>query len=151
MPPTVTPGMVLTELRRVGLPALEVEIQPEGKTLVNFETIFHTAPRPVDVDLTILGQAVRVRATPTAYVWRFGDGSSLTTSTPGAPYPSRAIVHRYFDADVTVQPSVSVVYGARFRVGAGGWQDVGGTVTIPGPPEGLRIVEAVGVLSGEHD
>jgi hypothetical protein len=150
-PPTVTPGMVLSELRRVGLPALEIEIQPETKTLVNFDTIFHTDPRPVDVDLTILGQAVQVRASPRSYVWQFGDGSSVTTGTPGAPYPSKEIVHRYLDADVTVEPSVSVVYGARFRVGGGAWQDVDGTVTIPGPPEGLRVVEAVGVLSGEHD
>jgi hypothetical protein len=151
VPPTVTPGMVLSELRRVGLPALEIEIQPEAKTLVNFDTIFHTDPQPVDVNLTILGQGVQVRATPERYVWRFGDGSTLTTQTPGAAYPSKEIVHRYLDADVTVQPSVSVVYGAEFRVGGGGWQDVGGTVTIPGPPEGLRVVEAVGVLSGEHD
>ena len=150
-PPTVTPGMVLDELRRVGLPALEVEVQPAGKTLVNFDTIFHTDPRPVDVDLTILGQAVQVRATPATYQWLFGDGAAMTTATPGEGYPSREIVHRYLDAGVTVEPSVSVVYGARFRVGGGGWQDVGGTVTIPGPPEGLRVVEAVGVLSGEHD
>ena len=151
VPPTVTPGMVLEELRRVGLPALEIEIQPETKTLVNFDTIFHTDPQPVDVDLTILGQGVEVRATPTSYVWQFGDGSTLTTSTPGEAYPSKEIVHRYLDADVTVEPSVSVTYGAQFRVGGGAWQDVGGTVTIPGPPEGLRVVEAVGVLSGEHD
>ena len=151
VPPTVTPGMVLEELRRVGLPALEIEIQPETKTLVNFDTIFHTDPQPVDVDLTILGQGVEVRATPTSYVWLFGDGSTLTTSTPGEAYPSKEIVHRYLDADVTVEPSVSVTYGAQFRVGGGAWQDVGGTVTIPGPPEGLRVVEAVGVLSGEHD
>lgn len=151
VPPTVTPGMVLEELRRVGLPAVEIEIQPETKTLVNFDTIFFTDPQPVDVDLTILGQAVQVRATPTTYVWEFGDGSSLTTGTPGAAYPSKEIVHRYLDADVTVEPSVSVVYGAQFQVGGGAWQDVGGTVSIPGPPEGLRVVEAVGVLSGEHD
>ena len=151
VPPTVTPGMVLSELQRVGLPALEVEIQPETKTLVNFDTIFYTSPRPVDVDLTILGQAVDVRATPTSYVWQFGDGSTMTTDTPGAAYPSKEIVHRYLDADVTVEPSVSVIYGAEFRVGGGAWQDVGGTVTSPGPPEGLRVVEAVGVLSGEHN
>jgi hypothetical protein len=150
-PPTVTPGMVLSELQRVGLPALEIEIQPEAKTLVNFDTIFHTDPRPVDVDLTILGQAVQVRATPTSYGWQFGDGSALTTRTPGEAYPSKEIVHRYLDAEVTVEPSVSVTYGAQFRVGGGDWQDVGGTVTIPGPPEGLRVVEATGVLSGEHD
>ena len=150
VPPTVTPAMVLTELRRVGLPALAVSVQPRGKTLVNLDTIFFTEPRPVDVDLTILGQAVEVEATPATYVWSFGDGTSLTTSTPGAAYPSKDVTHRYARAGVTVRPAVSVVYGARFRVGGGAWQDVGGTVTIPGPAQGLRVAEAAPVLSGDR-
>ncbi len=150
VPPRVTPAMVLSELQRVGLPALEVGVQPAGKTLVNLDTIFFTEPVPVDVDLTILGQAVEVEATPTTYVWSFGDGSSLTTSTPGAAYPSKDVVHRYSHAGVTVRPSVSVVYGARFRVGGGGWQDVDGTVTIPGPQQGLVVAEAAPVLSGDR-
>jgi hypothetical protein len=150
VPPTVTPGMVLAELRRVGLPALEVSVQPAGKTLVNLDTIFFTRPRPVDVDLTILGQAVEVEATPATYVWSFGDGATLTTTTPGAAYPSQDVVHRYTDAGVTVRPAVSVVYGARFRVVGGAWQDVDGTVTIPGPAQGLRVAEAAPVLSGDR-
>ena len=150
VPPTVTPAMVLSELRRVGLPALEVAVQPAGRTLVNLDTIFHTQPRPVDVDLTILGQAVEVEATPASYVWSFGDGASLTTQTPGAAYPSRDVVHRYTDAGVTVRPAVSVVYGARFRVGGGAWQAVNGTVTIPGPAQGLEVAEAKPVLSGDR-
>ncbi|MDR7361611.1 hypothetical protein [Nocardioides marmoribigeumensis] len=146
----MTPAMVLSELRRVGLPALDVSVQPAGKTLVNLDTIFFTEPRPVDVDLTILGQAVEVEATPTTYVWSFGDGTGLTTTTPGAAYPSKDVVHRYSHAGVTVRPAVSVVYGARFRVGGGAWQDVDGTVTIPGPAQGLRVAEAAPVLSGER-
>jgi hypothetical protein len=51
---------------------------------------------------------------------------------------------------VTVRPAVSVVYGARFRVGGGAWQDVDGTVTIPGPAQGLRVAEAAPVLSGDR-
>ncbi len=150
MPPTVTPAMVLSELRRVGLPALAVSMQPEGKTLVNLDTIFFTRPRPVDVDLTILGQAVEVEATPTTYVWSFGDGTGLTTRSPGAAYPRKDVVHRYTDAGVTVRPAVSVVYGARFRVGGGAWQAVDGTVTIPGPSRGLEVAEAQPVLSGDR-
>jgi hypothetical protein len=142
--------MVLSELRRVGLPALAVSVQPAGKTLVNLDTIFYTQPRPVDVDLTILGQAVEVEATPTTYLWSFGDGTSLSTQSPGAAYPSKDVVHRYSDAGVTVRPAVSVVYGARFRVGGGAWQAVNGTVTIPGPAQGLRVAEAKPVLSGDR-
>lgn len=45
-------------------------------------------------------------------------------------------------------PSVATTYAAQFRVGGGPWRDVAGTVTIPGTPEGLRVVTARPVLVG---
>jgi hypothetical protein len=149
-PPTVTPGDVLTALRRVGLPELTTVVQPADKTLVNFDTNFYTEPRPVTLTLTLLGQRVGVEATPTTYRWDFGDGTTAVTSDPGAAYPDLGVTHRYADARVTVRPSVTTTYTARFRVGGGGWQDVGGTVTATGPPTALRVAEATPLLSGEH-
>ena len=148
--PTVTPGDVLEALRRVGLPELTTKVQPADRTLVNLDTIFWTEPRPVALQLTILGQAVDVAATPTQYHWVFGDGVSMTTSSPGAPYPDKTVTHRYQHAHVTVEPHVEVVYGARFRVGGGSWQDINGTVTTVGPPTPLRVAEATPLLSGNH-
>jgi hypothetical protein len=46
--PRVTPALVLTEIRRIGLPTLQARTQPEGKTLVNFDTIFYTDAKPFD-------------------------------------------------------------------------------------------------------
>ncbi len=150
VPPTVTPGDVLSALRRIGLPRLEVEVQPAVKTLVNFDTIFWTDPETVSLDLTILGQAVDVVATPVRYSWAFGDGSVMATSTPGSPYPSRSITHRYQDAKVTVHPQLTVAYSARFRVNGGGWQQIDETVSTTGPAGSLRVAEATPVLSGDH-
>ena len=150
VPPTVTPGHVLSALRRVGLPLLETHVQPDGKTLINFDTIFHTDPETVSLNLTILGQSVDVEATPSKYLWVFGDGSSATTTTPGDPYPAKTVVHRYTDARVTVHPHVEVTYSARFRVNGGSWQDIPESVTTVGPDETLRIAEATPLLSGEH-
>ena len=148
--PTVTPGDVLEALRRVGLPELRTKVQPADRTLVNLDTIFWTDPQPVDLQLTILGQAVDVVAAPTQYHWVFGDGASMTTSSPGAPYPDKSVTHRYPDAHVIVEPHVEVVYGARFRVGSGSWQDIDGTVTTVGPATPLRVAEATPLLSGDH-
>ena len=148
VPPEVTPGNVLSALRRVGLPSLTVQTQPADETLVNFDTIFFVEPEAVSVDLTILGQAVDVLATPAGYQWSFGDGAGMSSSSPGAPYPSTEITHRYSDAHVTMQPSVTVSYTARFRVGGGAWQDIDGTVTSPGPGTSLLISEATPLLSG---
>ena len=139
--------MVLTALRRVGLPALTTHVQPRGKTLVNFDTIFYTDPQQVSLDLTVLRQAVEVQASPTSYRWIFGDGASTTTESPGAAYPSKEVTHRYADADVTVQPHVETVYTARFRVSDGDWQEIPETVTTVGPSTQLRVVEGTPLLS----
>lgn len=149
-PPQVTPGLVLTALRRVGLPSLQVRTQPEDKTLVNFDTIFYADPAVVTRDLTLLGQGVRIEATPQSFTWHYGDGTGETTTQPGAPYPAKDIVHRYTDAHVTVQTRVDVTYAGRFQVSGGPWQAIPGTVTITGPPDPLRVSEATPVLSGDY-
>ncbi|MGA9748671.1 MAG: hypothetical protein WBQ50_14520 [Nocardioides sp.] len=142
---------MLTALRRIGLPALEAQTQPAGKTLVNFETIFYAEPEPFTRTITLLGQRVSVEATPATYTWHHGDGSTATTTTPGARYPSQDVVHEYLDAHTTVSPRVDVTYTARFRVNDGPWQDIDETVTITGPGGSLRIAEATAVLSGNYE
>lgn len=146
-PPEVTPAMVLTALRRVGLPELTTHVQPAGRTLVNFDTIFYTDPEPVALQLTILGQGVDVAAESSSYRWVFGDGTVITTESPGGPYPSKEIVHRYTDADVTVAARVEAAYSARFRVSGGDWQQIAETVTTVGPASELRIVEGTPLLA----
>jgi hypothetical protein len=148
--PQVTPGLVLNALRQIGLPALRAHTQPEDKTLVNFATIFYAEPHSFVRTLTLLGQQVHVEATPGSFTWHYGDGTSTTTSTPGAPYPAKDITHNYLDAHTTVQTSVDVTYSARFQVRGGAWQGIPETVTIAGPSSALRISEATAVLSGDY-
>jgi hypothetical protein len=148
--PTVTPGLVLTEIRRIGLPMLEAKTQPEGKTLVNFATIFYTVANPFATTVTLLGQNVDIEAVPSQYTWHYGDGASSTTTSPGAPYPAKDITYNYSDAHVTVRPRVDATYTARFRVNGGAWQDIDETVTIAGPEGSLRVSEAAPVLSGDY-
>jgi hypothetical protein len=150
-PPTqVTPGRVLSALRRIGLPALQVRTQPEGKTLVNFETIFYADPRGFSRTVTMLGRQVQIVATPLSFTWHYGDGTTTTTDRPGARYPAKDITHSYTDAHVTVRTSVDVTYSARFRVGNGSLQGIPGSVTIAGPAAPLRISEATALLSGSY-
>ena len=148
--PRITPAMVLNEIRRIGLPKLQAKTQPEGKTLVNFDTIFYTRAQPFAATVTLLGQQVDIVATATEYTWHHGDGTSTTTASPGSPYPSKEITYRYSDADRTVRPRVDVTYTARFRVNAGSWQNIDETVTIAGPETALRVSEAKAVLSGNY-
>jgi hypothetical protein len=144
----ITPGMILTAAKRLGLPALEVRVQPAGETLVNFPTIFYTRPRPFDHTITLLGQSIEIQAQPAEYVWLFGDGQTLSGNRPGRPYPAKDITHTYANAHLTVHPRVDVTYSIRYRIGGGGWQQLADTVTVPGPAASLRIAEATPVLSG---
>lgn len=146
--PVLTPALVLRAFRRVPLPRLASIAQPGNKTLVNFDTIFHTQARPFTRTVTLLGQRVRLEITPSSYDWTWGDGTSMRTTTPGAAYPSREVVHRYQRAHVTVEHQVRVTWSAQYAVNGGPVQPVPGTVTLTGPATALRIAEATPALSG---
>lgn len=143
--PSVTPGQVLREVRRIGLPRLTVTVQPPGSTLVNLETIFHTTVRPFERTVTVLGSSVTVRAEPLAFTWQHGDGTTQSTSRPGRPYPEMDVIHRY-RATGQVRPSVDVTYDVSYRIDGGEWQDLGTDITATGPATDLRIREARPVL-----
>ena len=146
--PTVTPGLIAAALRRVSLPASKLVVQPpNGRTLVNFATNFYTDTETFTRTITLLGQQVDLRITPATYTWRFGDGTTTSTTTPGAAYPDLQITHDYTTA-TTVTPAVDTTYTADFRVDNSPWRPVPGTVTIPGATVDLDVVEATPTLVG---
>jgi hypothetical protein len=152
LPPTddveITPGMVAAAVARVPLPASRIEVQPgNGRTLVNFDTNFYTDTRAFDRTVVLLGQNVDLHIVPSGFGWRFGDGASLATDLPGAPYPDLEVTHRYLDKG-RVAPSVDTTYTATFRVNGGPWRDVPGSVTIPGAPVDLQVLTATPTLVG---
>jgi hypothetical protein len=137
---------VLAETKNVLFPGLSVRVQPTGRTLVNLDTIVYTDESKVSTtQVTLLGFPVDVEATPMSYLWAFGDGTTLTTTTPGKPYPAKDITHKYLKRG-SVGLTLTTNYAARFRVAGGAWQYVDGTVPITGPATPLLIREAVPVL-----
>lgn len=147
-PPEITPGMVAAAMARIPLPAAQLQIQPaNGRTLVNFDTNFYTEIQPLDRTITLLGQQVDLHIVPSQFGWRFGDGGSLTTDRPGAPYPQLEVTHNYLRKGA-VAPSVDTTYTAQYRVNGGAWQDVPGSVTIAGAPVDLQVLTATPTLVG---
>ncbi len=138
------------EIRRavesVGLPALALRIQPGGQTLVNVATIFHTEAPEFRHSTVLLGQAVEITATPARFTWHHGDGTTQTTSTPGAPYPSTAVTHRYTRVAAGLAPRVDVAYRVTYRVNGGAAQEIDQLITASGPPSGLNVTEASPVV-----
>ena len=146
----ITTEMVAREFRRLAWPSSPLVVQPPGgRTLVNFETNFSTTNTAASSQtVVLLGQQVEIEATPTSWVWHFGDGASDTSQTPGALYPDLEITHTYLDADRAVAPSVDTVYTGRYRINGGPWQQIPETLTVPGDAVELAIVEAEPVLVG---
>jgi hypothetical protein len=146
-PSDVTWTAIRNQFADVLFPPQRVKVQPAGRTLVNLDTIVYTDPGGVTArTVRLLGFPVAVEATPMSYTWNFGDGTpALSTTSPGAPYPSKEITHKYLrrgSADVRV----TTHYAARFNVAGTGWQYVDGTVPITGPATVLLVREAVPVL-----
>ncbi|MDF1703384.1 MAG: hypothetical protein P1U38_01270 [Aeromicrobium sp.] len=141
---------VAAEIRRavesVGLPALALRIQPGGETLVNVATIFHTEAPEFRHSTILLGQAVEIVATPQRFTWHHGDGTTQTTSSPGAPYPSTEVTHRYTQVATGLTARVDVGYRVSYRVNGGSSQEIDQLITASGPPTGLDVAEAAPVV-----
>jgi len=147
--PQVTPGLVLNAFRRLAWPASPLLIQPVGgRTLVNFATNFYTDnTTPTRQSISLLGQRVTVEATPTTYTWRFGDGQSDATTSPGAAYPTLDVTHDYLTKG-RVAPSVDTTYAGRYRVNRGPWIAIPATLTVPGASVAIDVIEARPTLVG---
>lgn len=147
--PVLTVGLIRRAFAELELPAGQLVVQPpDGLTLVNFDTNFYTtSTEPIARTVTLLGQRVTLEATPATYHWDFGDGRTLSTPEPGAPYPRLDVTHNYLRTG-TYRPSLSTTYTGRYRVGGGAWQEIPGTVTIDGAGQALRAIEAQPKLVG---
>ncbi|TCI99812.1 hypothetical protein [Aeromicrobium sp. IC_218] len=145
--PRVTPGRVLTAVREIGLPRLRLSVQPGGETLVNLDTILHTQEPDFARSISLLGSSVELEASPTTYTWHHGDGTSQRTTTPGAPYPRKDVVHRYERPSSRVTLRVDATYQVRFRVDGGPWQTLADTITATGPGTTIAVREARPVLT----
>ena len=140
-------GVVLQAVREIGLPSLDVQVQPGSSTLVNIDTIFYTEPEQFTRTVPLLGFAIELQADPVNYTWHYGDGTRATTTKPGKPFPAMDVTHRYRKPADTVRPRVDVTYEVRFRVDDGPWTDLGETLLATGAAVDLEVREAAPVLT----
>lgn len=145
-PRQLTEGDVRRAVSEIPMPALDVRVQPGGRTLVNVPTILSTDPEPVRENVTLLGRDIQVEATPTRFTWHHGDGTSRTTTRPGRPYPHKDVTHTYRRTADGLTLRVDATYTVRYRIDGGDWTDLGATLTATGTPNTLDVDEAAPVL-----
>ena len=77
------------------LPTGGIAYQPEAEPLVNVPIFFWSdLPTQFATRVTVVGEVVDVLLRP-GFVWSFGDGTFLSTTDPGGPYPNGKIKHTY--------------------------------------------------------
>jgi hypothetical protein len=136
------PALTLEDFRRLPLPAGEVHVQPPSlRTLVNVPTNVYVDAETVVLPTELLGTPVRVRATPTRFRWSFGDGGTLETTDPGAPYPDLRTAHTY-RAPGSVSVRLTTDYAGEYSVDGGPWLPVVGTAQVTSPAVTLTVLAA---------
>ena len=77
------------------LPTGGVAFQPAFEPLVHVPVVFWCdLPKIFSTRFNIVGEVVDVTLRP-SFSWSFGDGSVMSSTDPGAPYPNGSIQHAY--------------------------------------------------------
>ncbi|MGY1839688.1 MULTISPECIES: hypothetical protein [unclassified Modestobacter] len=148
--PPPSPDEVFRYFQTLPLPELATRQQPPGNALTNLPVIFYTdSPAIQTFTVDIRGFSVVIVATATGYTWHTGDGATLTTDHPGAPYPDHSITHEYDSGTYTA--NLTTTWGATFSVDGGVQADVPGTTTTDGPPVSFTVLQARPVLTNPYD
>ncbi|MDD9207575.1 hypothetical protein PU560_14050 [Georgenia sp. 10Sc9-8] len=118
------------DLKRLPIDPGGLTLQPAvGSVLVNVETIAMSGAGQQQFSTTILGTPVLVRVVPVDYTWDFGDGATLVTTDPGAPYPDHTVAHVYRAVADQRQVTLTTRWAGEFQVDGGAWQPVDGLAT----------------------
>lgn len=148
--PPPSPAEVFRYFETLPLPELTTRQQPPGEALVGLPVIFFTdSPTTQTFTVDIRGFDVVITARALSYTWRTGDGTTLTTTDPGAPYPDQTVTHEYSSGTYTA--SLTTTWGATYSVDGGVSADVPGTTTTDGEPATFTVRQARSVLTSPYD
>jgi hypothetical protein len=145
-PGVPTIGRVIAQVRSdfqsLPLPTFGVRTDPAPQTLVNVPTAFSAgSAEPATFTPTILGTQVTITARPTRWEWTFGDGATLTTTTPGTPQRPD-VAHEYRRAG-QMTASVRVTWTGTFTLaGSPEVYEIQSPAFVQGPPTVVDVREA---------
>ncbi|MCR2800669.1 hypothetical protein QNO21_05000 [Microbacterium sp. zg-Y818] len=122
--------------------------EPDGVAVRGMPANFVAAATEQHIAGELFDYPVVVRFVPAAFVFHYGDGSSRTSSTGGASWPTlgqaqftpTATSHAYGERG-DYAASVTVRYAASVDFGTGSWREVPGFVDATAGGYAVRVVE----------
>lgn len=131
------------DFRALALVPSAIVVGPPGGWLpVNMVNVVYTDATAQVIDTALLGQAVRVRATPQEFTWEWDDGTSpLTTSDPGAPHPNHTVSHTYTKVGTYSVSMVTQWSGEYSLDGGTTYTPIDGTATTTSTAAPVTVTE----------
>lgn len=130
----------------VVIDAGQIDVQPAGgEVLINKPVYFEATAQSQAVGATVLGRSVSVRAHPFAYTWDFGDGTILTTNSPGGSWPDGDVTHAY-TRPTRVAPTVTTAWNVSVSFDGQEWIAVPGEGRTTASAAPFTVIEAQSVL-----
>ena len=113
------------------LPTGGVAFQPAYEPLVHVPVVFWCdLPKIFTTRFNIVGEVVDVTLRP-SFSWSFGDGSVMSSTDPGAPYPNGSIQHAYLK-EGTYLVTMLATWG-------GTWSNQGSIRAVTGQIKTIRV------------
>jgi hypothetical protein len=130
-----------TAWQRMPIQANTITIQPgTGWVLTTVPTVVYVDRAPRTMTTTLLGTSVRIRATPSAYTWGWGDGASTVTTQPGAPYPNQTVAHTYVNREGPVTITLTTSWRGSYSTNGGAtWTSAPGTAHTTSTPITVEV------------
>lgn len=128
-------------------PGPDLGVAPARIGLTGLPSYFWVANdlRPIRATAGVRGLTVTAEARPVRYLWDFGDGNDRLTMHPGRPWTKtkRGNVGHVYETKGRYEPSVEVVWAARWRVNEGPWRALGYFSTTGSTDHPVREIVAV--------
>ncbi|MFE4196852.1 hypothetical protein ACFRJ9_13365 [Paenarthrobacter sp. NPDC056912] len=148
-PQNVLPAIaarILNDFRQQPINPGTLQAQPFPHTLKGGPTNFYTTTTEQTFQITILGQAVHLTATPTNYTYTFGDSTTLGP-TPAAGYSipqtqwlttNTRTSHNYTQTG-NYQATLTTTFTGTYSVNNGPPLPINGTLDLTTPPKTIRV------------
>lgn len=135
------PSVTQRDFQAFAIPPAVPHAWPTNWGVAQRRTAFWADSSIRTLNVTLLGQPVAIRATPIAYTWNFGDGTTKKTTTPGSRPSSldRASIYHVYTKPGRVTVRLSTTYTGQFSVAGGAWQDIPGTAAVSSQPLNITI------------
>lgn len=143
-PPTIT----ITDLAQFAPPPTAASADPGNVGIADLPTNFIAAADVRTQTGELFGIPLTVRFSPAAYIYDYGDGSTMSTARAGrtweelgqAQFTPTPTTHVYEERGNYVA-RVDVAYATEVDLGTG-WIPLPGQITTTGTPQQIRILEA---------